>query len=409
MIIERIIFNIVAFALFTIIFFKMIRRNDTNYTYVLIAQAIGIAIGFIGLVFRINLPIIVLLFTYIISILLPLTIIISEKRGLFLTEIIYIYASRFYYKNGQEDKAKRILLEIVEKYPNSYYAHKELASIYEKKEEKDISIDEYVKASDLNPSNFELKVKAAVLLKDTNRSDEATRILDEILKEKPDCYEASCALGDILFEKEQYREAINVYLQALNYNPDKYELYYNLGIMFTTINDFQTAKEYYEKAAKLNSYLYHAKFNLAQIALLYNDLEEAQEEFMECLEDESIIDEAYYYLAYISMLKGEKEEAIRYLNTAVEDNIELYEKAQKELVFELIIKQINKPSSDAKKKKTTNLKESLVKKHLEETCEVVGNLNHYDIKVIRKIREREKEQLRKDEEYKNRNDGQIEK
>ena len=409
MIIERIVFNVVAFALFLIIFFKMIRRNDTNYTYVLLVEAIGIAIGFIGLVFRIDLPIIILLFTYVISILLPLAIIIAEKKGLFLTEIISISISRFYYKKGQKDKAKKVLLDIVEKYPSSYYAHKELAFIYEKMQEKEISIDEYVKASDLNPSNFDLKIRTAILLKDTNRCNEATRLLDMILKERPDCYEASCALGDILFEKEQYREAINIYLQALNYNPQQYELYYNLGIIFTTINDFQTAKEYYEKAAKLNSYLYHAKFNLAQISLLYNDLDEAQEEFTECLEDESIVDEAYYYLAYISMLKGEREDAIRYLNSAVEDNIELYEKAEKEIVFEMIIKQVNKPSSDAKKKKKTNMKESLVKKHLEETCEVVGNLNHYDIKVIRRIREKEKEKERNQEEEKKYNDGQIEK
>ncbi len=40
MIIERIIFNVVAFALFVIIFLKMIYRNDTNYTYILTAQAI---------------------------------------------------------------------------------------------------------------------------------------------------------------------------------------------------------------------------------------------------------------------------------------------------------------------------------------------------------------------------------
>jgi len=70
MIVERVIFNIIAFALFLIIFFKMIYRNDTNYIYILIVQALGIAIGFIGLVFRVNLPIIIMIFTYIINILI---------------------------------------------------------------------------------------------------------------------------------------------------------------------------------------------------------------------------------------------------------------------------------------------------------------------------------------------------
>ena len=73
MILERVIFNILAFTLFLVIFLKMIKRNDTNYTYVLVAQTVGIAIGFIGLIFRINLPIIIILITYLISVLLPLT------------------------------------------------------------------------------------------------------------------------------------------------------------------------------------------------------------------------------------------------------------------------------------------------------------------------------------------------
>ena len=83
MIIERIIFNILAFSLFVVIFFKMLRKNDTNYTYFLIAQALGIAIGFIGLIFRINLNTFVIFFTYIISILIPITIIIFERKGIF--------------------------------------------------------------------------------------------------------------------------------------------------------------------------------------------------------------------------------------------------------------------------------------------------------------------------------------
>ena len=47
MLIEKIIFNLIAFSLFIIIFFKIIRKNDTNYIGLLILQAIGITISFI--------------------------------------------------------------------------------------------------------------------------------------------------------------------------------------------------------------------------------------------------------------------------------------------------------------------------------------------------------------------------
>lgn len=398
MIVERIIFNVLAFVLFVIIFFKMIHKNDTNYTYILALQALGITIGFIGLIFRINLPIIINIFTYIISILLPLTIIIFEKKGITLSEIIYMNIAKFYQYKGQSEKAKEILIKMVEKYPNSYILHKQLAQICEETQNMDIAIDEYMRAIYINKLDFEIQLKTANLLKGANREQESIRILNEMLKMKPEYYEASCLLGDILYEQENFKEAANIYLQAINYNPDKYELYYNLGMVFTRLNDFQSAKEYYEKAAELNSLLYHAKYDLGQIALLYNELEEAEEYFTQCINDEELADEVYYYLAYIAMLKGERENAIQYLNTAVEENEELYKKASKELVFKFIINKIKKPSNNSvSKKKKITIKELETIKHLEQTCEVVGNLSQNDIKAIRLLKRTEKDREYKEE------------
>jgi len=36
---EKIIFNILAFSLFILMFFKMIRKNDSTYVYILVLQA----------------------------------------------------------------------------------------------------------------------------------------------------------------------------------------------------------------------------------------------------------------------------------------------------------------------------------------------------------------------------------
>lgn len=396
MIIERLIFNVVAVALFTVIFLKMIHKNDTNYIYILGVEALGILIGFLGLIFRINLPITIMIFTYIISIIIPLAIIILEMKGIYLSEIIYMNIAKYYSNKEDNNKAKQILMKILEKYPNSYYLHRQLAQICEKTENIDIAIDEYIRVLEVNIADFETQFKLGNLLNVQGRKEEGVKVLKELLRVKPDYYEASYLLGDILYEEENYKEAVSVYLQALNYNPDKYELYYNLGMLYTKLNDFQSAKEYYEKAAELNSLLYYAKYNLGQISLLYNEIEEAEEYFIECVNEEDLTDEAYYYLAYIEMLKGDKENAIQYLNTAVEENQELYERASKELVFKMIINKIKRPAHNgkAKKKKLTE-KEIKTIKHLEKTCELVGNLNQNDMKAIRilktKYEDRERE------------------
>lgn len=390
MIIERIIFNVVAFALFFVIFLKMIYKNDSNYIYITGVQALGIAISFIGLVFRINLPITLLTLTYILSILLPIVIIIIEKNGLLLSEIIAITFAHIYIKMGKQERATKILLDLLEKYSNSYYAHKMLAEIYEKQEKIEVAIDEYRRVIEINKGDYKSYYNLSYLLNKYDNKEEAKIYLKIITSKKPEMYEAVSLLGDILYEQENFKEALNVYLDALQYNMDNYDLYYNIGMIYTRLNDFQSAKEYYEKAAQLNSLLYHAKYDLGQILLLHNEEEEASQYFEECLEDKELEQDAYYYLGYISMLKGDRYLALQYLNMAVQDNYRIYEKAKKEKIFIIISNKINKPNKTVKENqyRTLTKKEINTMVHLENTYELVGSLNRNDLKAIKIIKDK---------------------
>ena len=392
---ERILFNVIALGLFLFLFFRMIQKNDTNYIYVLALQALGIAIGFFALIINVKLPVIVLILTYIFSIILPIIIILIERKGITLTEVIYISIYKMYSKLGLEDKAKNIILKLVEKDKYSFYGHKLLAEVYEKEGNLEIATEEYIRASNIKPNEDKIQYKIAELFNKTGKQNGAVKILQELLRKKPEWQEATLLLGDIFQEQERFKEAVNVYLDAIQYHPENYDLYYNLGMVYTMLNDFQSAKEYYEKAAELNSLLYNAKYNLGQIALLYNELEEAENYFIECLQDEELEDDAYFYLAYIAMLKGDEVKAIDYLNVAVGENPEIYDRIKKELIFKIILYKVDKPSNNRPpKKKNVKItkKEKQTITHLRHTYEVVGNLNHNDIKVMKII------QTKRDEE-----------
>ena len=392
---ERILFNVIALGLFLFLFFRMIQKNDTNYIYVLALQALGIAIGFFALIINVKLPVIVLILTYIFSIILPIIIILIERKGITLTEVIYISIYKMYSKLGLEDKAKNIILKLVEKDKYSFYGHKLLAEVYEKEGNLEIATEEYIRASNIRPNEDKIQYKIAELFNKTGKQNGAVKILQELLRKKPEWQEATLLLGDIFQEQERFKEAVNVYLDAIQYHPENYDLYYNLGMVYTMLNDFQSAKEYYEKAAELNSLLYNAKYNLGQIALLYNELEEAENYFIECLQDEELEDDAYFYLAYIAMLKGDEVKAIDYLNVAVGENPEIYDRIKKELIFKIILYKVDKPSNNRPpKKKNVKItkKEKQTITHLRHTYEVVGNLNHNDIKVMKII------QTKRDEE-----------
>ena len=402
MIIEKIIFGLLAFSLFVIIFIKMIKKNDTTYLDLLIIEFTGIAIYFIELICKIQVFWAIKLILYVFCVIIPIAIVVVEKKkNILFSEVLNISIAKFYLTKNNSDKAKKYILKVVDKYPKSYYGHKMLAEIYEKDEKYTEAIDEYSRATEINNQDYNSYYKMAFLFKKENNNQASIDILNDLLKKKPEFLEASLLLGDVLYFEEKFKEANQVYLDALKYNPDNYDIYYNLGMCYTMLNDFKKAKEYYGIAAEINSIAYNAKFNLAQIAMIYGELNEAEIFFMECLQNEELETGAYYYLAQINMLRGDKEKAINYLNVAIEVNSNAYNLACKEELFNPIIKYVRIPQvADEPKKPIINKltkKEKLTQRHLKETYELVTRLNNYNInkskenKNIEKIKEHERD------------------
>lgn len=396
---EKIIFNLFAFTLFILIFFKLIRKNDTSYVYLLALQFIGIAINFIELSIGRSFGIVLKLVMYILSVVLPIFFIwIEYSKKMDFAEIFYLIAAQIALLIGKDEVAKRYLLQLVEKYPNSYKGHKMLAGLYEKVEKYELALEEYERVYELNPKDENIYLRIGKLYGNVGREKEAIEIFSNLLKKKPDHYEASIILADILNSKQEYKEAVQVYMSALKYRPGDYNLYYNLAMTYTMINDFAKAKECYEKAAQINSVLYHARYSLGQLNLLYGDLEESEKYLMECIDAEEVSAGAYYYLARIAMIKGEIDKAKNYANIAIEENPMIYDKMAEENIFMPIIDKVNKPKINVEnkkknKKKLLSQKEILIDMHLDSTCKLVGKLNNNDIEMmenVKKTKEQEK-------------------
>lgn len=391
---EKIVFNLLAFAMFILIFGKFIKKNDTTYVYILGIQFIGIAINFIELIFNIHLNLFFRILIYILSIIIPgALILIEHKKKVDFPEILNVLLAKIALSSERTEQAKSYLYKIINKYPASYLAHKILAEVYEHENKLDIAIDEYIRASEINNKDIKLNYNIAKLLNKTERNDEAIETLQGILKKKPEYYDATNLLGEILYNTERYKEAINVYMNALRYNPENYDLYYNLGMAFTMVNDFQRAAEFYKKAAEINSLLYNAKLSMGQIALIAGDLEEAEKYFKESTKGENIEAGSYYYLAQIAILKGDKEKAINYMNIAIELDPKLYDRVQKETIFIPIKNNLKKPikNEEKTKKSILSIKERKALNHLSKTCLLISSLNNDDITMMKKLKEREKD------------------
>ena len=402
MLVEQIIFTFISFAIFVVMFFRMIKNNDTTYVAVLVLEVFGIALNFLEVLFDIKLNMLFLILKYILAILIPIFIIILEKKGIMLLEIWNLQKAKMSIFLGNDKEAKQALLKVLDKNQNSYKAHLMLAQVYENEGGMRKAIDEYVQAIDLNKKDYESYYKVAKLLNGLDKKEEASQMLFNLLNKKPEITKASMLLGEILIDAKMYKEAVNVYQDALRFDQVNYDLYYNLGIAYTMLNDFQNAKTCYEKAAELNSLLYNAKYSLAEIALIYKDLEEAEKRFLEVIEDEELSADAYYELSKIYLIKGDKEIAIKYINTAIDANSKkIVEKVKKDPIFIPIMAKISipfnleEPEIEDDKKKLKE-KEKEAKEHLEEMSELTRNLSYNDINLLKK-NGTEKKEISKEE------------
>lgn len=129
---EKILFNVVAFFLFIFIFFKMIRKNDTNYVSILILQAIGISINFIEILTKLYANVIIRIVMYIFAVVLPIIILITENRGHNFSEYLSYWKAKFFVFLKDDVDAKDTLVKMVTLYPKSYIGHKMLGEIYER-------------------------------------------------------------------------------------------------------------------------------------------------------------------------------------------------------------------------------------------------------------------------------------
>lgn len=400
--IEKIFFNLIAFTLFILIFLKLIRKNDTNYVYLLIAQFIGITINFIELITGLKLNWILKILIYILSIIIPITILIIEnKKQISFSEMLITFLIPILNIMGKRNIIQEYLKTSIKKYPQSIVLHTYMAKLYENEGKKELELEEYEKIVELGKHDEKTYIKLGTLYGKCNRKEEAKELFYNMLKQFPDCYEASMQLADILYSQSEYKEAIQIYSAALRYKPTDYDLYYNLGMTYTMLNDFQKAKENYEKAAQLNSDLNKATYTLGQLALIYGDLEEARKYFEKCINDEEVESGAYFYLARIAIIKGELDKAINYITIAIQEDSKLYEKMQNDNIFVTIKDKIKKPETEneSKTNKKISKKELTVLQHLDSTCKLVGKLNNNDIQMIEnvmKTREQEEKQIEED-------------
>ena len=175
--IHIIIFSILVIGAFVYTFLKMIKENNTNYVYILGLEFLGIVIDFI-LILNGKIPnLIILSILYVITIIIPITMLIMEMKGIYIDELYNILKAK-----KQPDNAKALLLKNINKYPKSYISHKKLAQYYEQNSEMEKAEDEYLIVIGIKPKDYESYCELAKIMHENKKEEQAIELLQSLLK-----------------------------------------------------------------------------------------------------------------------------------------------------------------------------------------------------------------------------------
>lgn len=158
---------------------------------------------------------------YLFCIIIPIGTFLLETKNINVSEFLMIAMAQGYLWLNNTKRAKKVLIELVTKYKDSYMGHKMLAQIYEKEGGMRKAIDEYIKVLDIRKNDYDSYYKISVILNEQNKKEEATEMLNTLLKNRPQMYEASKMLGAIYLEQKNFKKAIEVYTNALKYRRRK--------------------------------------------------------------------------------------------------------------------------------------------------------------------------------------------
>ncbi len=130
-----------------------------------------------------------------------------------------------------------------------------LADLYENIKKPEEAIAAYGRVPQNSPLRRNAEIHRALNLDQLERTDEARRGLEALVKSKPDDFEAVFALGNLLRSRKVYQEAGEVYSRAVDLVPTPerphWTLFYFRGICFERSKQWPLAEKDFELALKL--------------------------------------------------------------------------------------------------------------------------------------------------------------
>lgn len=116
-----------------------------------------------------------------------------------------------------------------------------------------------------------------------SKNAEAKQLCQELLAQRPDCYEVYRMLGKIAFRENDKENARGYMLESLRLNPDQSDLHNNLSVLLARERKYDEAIEHLRKSLEVSPGQIVARNNLAALLDRQGSSEEAASRYVESL------------------------------------------------------------------------------------------------------------------------------
>lgn len=182
------------------------------------------------------------------------------------------------------------------------------------------AIDNYSKATELNPWYAEAFYRRGAVYADTDRFDQAIEDFGRAIELNPQHAEAFYNRGVAYDNKGAYEEAVKDYSKAIELNSQFAAAYNNRGGIYAARGDYLRAIKDYDEAIKLNSQYAVAHYNRGGTYDDIGNYDQAIKDYNRAIELNPRYHEAYFNLGLIHHNKGRYRQAVEAYNKAIELN-----------------------------------------------------------------------------------------
>ena len=153
----------------------------------------------------------------------------------------------------------------IEKNPEDFEAHYNLAAMLQAKGKVEDSLTEYGNAVRLRPEDAVANNALGAALLAAGQVERAVTYLKTALKTRPDYFDAHYNLGSALASQNDFEGAAGQFLLALQAQPEDAKAEANLGSALAELGRFAEAKTHFERALQIDPHLSLAKENLEEL------------------------------------------------------------------------------------------------------------------------------------------------